>query len=459
MVGGSTRISGQTTTGLLDRPPGARRRAVVLVGNAAWPYSRALRIGRALDGLGYGVEIAAVAEADVPDHEMVGPIAYRRYRASGVFASLTAGYRRRAPGKPIDPTAPMPVRVARAMAGRWRKARYLFIRYVFFPHTVRGWWRTLARELPPADVYHACGSLTLAAALDARRRDRRAGRRSVVIYDAIDLVTESNNVLDVPEIVRRWLAWRERRWARQADAITTVNDALAARIGTRFGGTTGPTIVPNYPERMPPADVQPDRIRAQLGLDRSTAVVLFQGRLGPNLGLDNSAEAILHVPESVLVLMGFGRGYAASLARDQDPRWTGRHFTIPSQHPDELIDWTASADVALVPLPAISYNQRHATPNKFFEAIVAGTPVVLGPDLPVMEAIVRSADLGVVARSLAPADLAAAIRSILDRSPDERRAWRARIAAYGRTNFTWPIAAERYQELVRRIDVQRGLAS
>lgn len=431
--------------------PSARRRAVVLVGNAASPYSRALRVARALDGIGYSVEIAAVAEDQVPDQEIVGRISYRRYRPSGVFASLMAGYRSRAPGTPVDLSAPMPIRVARAMARRWRKARYLVIRYAFFPHTVRGWWRTLAQELPPADLYHACGSLTLVPALAARRRDRRAGRRSVVIYDAIDLVTESNNVLDVPEVVRRWLAWRERRWARQADAITTVNDVLAARIGTTFGGTAAPTVVPNYPEWVGPASHPPDRIREELGLDLSVAVVLFQGRLGPNLGLEAAAEAILQVPDAVLVLMGFGRAFASSAARDRHPRWQGRHFTIPGRHPDTLLEWTASADVALVPLPAISFNQRHATPNKFFEAIVAGTPVVIGPDLPVMEAIVRSADLGVVARSVSPDGLAAAIRSILERSPDERSEWRARIAAYGREHFAWPIAAERYQELVQRI--------
>ena len=38
-------------------------------------------------------------------------------------------------------------------------------------------------------------------------------------------------------------------------------------------------------------------------------------------------------------------------ARDADPRFAGRHFTLPAVHPDELIAWTAAADVSLVPLP------------------------------------------------------------------------------------------------------------
>ena len=103
------------------------------------------------------------------------------------------------------------------------------------------------------------------------------------------------------------------------------------------------------------------------------------------------------IPDTALVVVGFGRGWEASLARDRDPRYEGRHFTLPAVHPDVLPAWVASADVALCTLPPLSFNQRHATPNKFFEAIAAGTPIVLGPDLPLMESIVRADDLGTVA--------------------------------------------------------------
>ena len=42
-------------------PPARRPRAVILVGNPANPYSRAIRLGRTLIGEGYDVEIAATA--------------------------------------------------------------------------------------------------------------------------------------------------------------------------------------------------------------------------------------------------------------------------------------------------------------------------------------------------------------------------------------------------------------
>src|SRR5829696_4745788 len=137
-----------------------RPRAVVLVGSPANPYSRALRLGRTLEATGYDVEIAATHEPDLGLEETDGRLRIRRYPASGIFARA---YRaaRSTPGGGAPGTPSLPVR-----ALRW--LRNGPAAWVFFPHTVRGWWHTLARELPPAQLYHACGTLPIAAALAAR---------------------------------------------------------------------------------------------------------------------------------------------------------------------------------------------------------------------------------------------------------------------------------------------------
>ena len=58
----------------------ARRRAVVLVANAAAPYSRGLRGARSLAAAGYEVEIAALAEPADPSLPRE-----ERDEASGVY--------------------------------------------------------------------------------------------------------------------------------------------------------------------------------------------------------------------------------------------------------------------------------------------------------------------------------------------------------------------------------------
>jgi glycosyltransferase involved in cell wall biosynthesis len=431
----------------------ATGRAVVLVGNPAAPYSRGLRIARALAAEGFAVEIAAITGAGLPDRERDGDIEIRRYRPSGWTATMAATYRDpNATRRRRRPVIEVPRAVARRTAAALR-------RWIFWPHTVRGWWATLEDELAPADVYHACGSLTIAPALAARRRDAGAGRRSIVIYDAIDNVFEGNSVLGMPAPVRAVHRARERRWARSADARTTVNEALAARLRESWGIAEPPLVLPNYPERVAdPDEPVPDLVREALGLPPATRVVEFQGRLGPNLGLDEAAEAVLRVPDAVLAVIGFGRWEERSRQRDADPRFTGRHFTLPAVHPDELLEWTSSADIALVPLPPVSANQRASTPNKFWEAIAAGTPVVVAPGLEVMARLVTEYGLGVVARSLAADDLAAAIRSLLDRPADERTAERRRLRTVAAERFSWPVVAAAYRTLVRDRLGRAGMA-
>lgn len=425
--------------------PAARQRAVILVGNPVNPYSRAIRIGRVLVAEGYDVEIAATVEHGAPTEERDGPLLIRRYPPSGIFASMAATYRWAPP--PAAPARPVPLatRILRTLRAR-------FVSWLLWPHTVRGWWRTLSSELRPADLYHSCGTLPIAAAVAARRRDRKAGRRSRVILDVIDITMESNNVLGIPPLVLRWLARREAGWARQADAYTAVNDAFADRAAANWRLPRRPTVVPNFPEPWTPPSTAPDLVRAAVGLPSSMRICMFWGRLGPYVGSDEAAEAVLRLPDTALVLLGFGRGWERSVARDRDPRYQGRHFTLPAVHPDELPSWVASADVALCTLPPLSYNQRYTLPNKFLEAMTAGTPIVLGPDLPGMETVLRHEDLGRVAASMQPADIAEAIRSILELPAGEREAWRRRIQATARERYSWPTAASAYRELLRAIE-------
>lgn len=426
--------------------PATRKRAVILVGNPANPYSRAIRLGRTLTEEGYDVEIAATYEDGAPLEQRDGPLLIRRYKPSGIFASMAATYRWSPPATTPSKRPPFATRVLRTLRAR-------FVAWFLWPHTVRGWWATLSKELAPADLYHSCGTLPIAAAVAARDRDRRAGRRSHVILDVIDITMESNNVLGIPPLIRRMLDRRERGWARRADAHTAVNDVFADKAMARWSLATRPTVVPNYPEPWQPPAAAPDLIRAATGLPASTRICLFWGRLGPYVGLDEAAEAILQVPDAVLVLLGFGRGWERSVARDAEPPFAGRHFTLPAVHPDELPAWVASADVALCTLPPLSYNQRFTLPNKFLEAMTAGTPMVLGPDLPTMEALLREEDLGRVTASMAPADIAAAIGSILELPAEDRAAWRDRIRSTARERYSWPIAAEAYARLIRSLAV------
>jgi glycosyltransferase involved in cell wall biosynthesis len=323
---------------------------------------------------------------------------------------------------------------------------------------VRGWWATLRRELPPADLYHAFGILTVAVANDLAANARRRGRAGRVVYDVIDVILDSNNYNRVPAPILATYRYRERRWVRRADAVVTVNDPIADHIERIWSLRTRPTILLNCQPRWSPPDPRPDLIREATGVPPDRRLVLFLGRLGRERGLDEAALAVLQVDDAALVMLGFGPWADELRARDQDPGFEGRHFTLPAVHPDDVPAWTASADVSIIAVPANSLNQRLSTPNKFWESLTAGTPVVVGRDLEVMRAIVERDGLGAIADPADIADLARGLRDVLDQPPADLAAMRERALAATRDRYNWETAVIDYLALTDRLVPGPGAA-
>jgi glycosyltransferase involved in cell wall biosynthesis len=429
------------------------RRAVVLVANPANPYSRGLRVARSLAAAGWEVEIAAVTGEDAPIEERDGDVVTRRYAPSGRWAALAAP-----PQGPPSLARKLVVRGHRLLGRivppfrRFPAPTPDAIRKIaLWPLPIRGWWATLRRELPPADLYHACGILTIGIAADLAKAAKAAGREGRVVYDVIDVILDSNNYDRIPGPLLAFYKWKERRWVRRCDAIVTVNEPIADHLVRIWRPRERPTVLLNCQPRWDRPEPRPDHIRAATGIPPERAVVLFLGRLGRERGLEEAAEAVLQAGDAALVMLGWGPWADELRAKDADPRFAGHHFTLPPVHPDDVPAWTASADVSIIAVPANSLNQRLSTPNKFWESLTAGTPMVLGRDLSVMRAILEEGDIGAVADPADPADLARALRLLLDAPAAERAARSERALALARTHYNWETSVEPYLALVDRL--------
>jgi glycosyltransferase involved in cell wall biosynthesis len=243
-------------------------------------------------------------------------------------------------------------------------------------------------------------------ALDLGRR-----HRARVVYDARDIYLEARNLarMNAPA---RWLLGRaERRWAHQADRVVTVNDAYADVMAERFG-VERPLVVMNCSYRFEPPVPRDRRFHEALGLSPETRVVLYHGGLFPHRGIEELMRAIIDVPDATLVLMGYGVLEPALREAAGDPGLGGRVRLLPPVRPDELQSWVACADVVAMPIQPSTLNHRLTTPNKLFEAMSAGVPVVAS-DLPGMATIVNATGCGVVCDPGDPAAIAAALRVVL----------------------------------------------
>lgn len=222
---------------------------------------------------------------------------------------------------------------------------------------------------------------------------------------------------------RQLKAWRrriyrmaERRLLPLADTVTTVNPSIARELASR-GAKAEPTVILNVPDVAAEADFSAKRhcFHELFDLPDSARVMLFHGSLSPNRNLVKLIEAMEQVDEDcVLVVMGPDGGCLEELraaARRNGLLETRIHFHEAVAQA-RLLAMVACADIGIVPYPAIDLNTKFCTPNKLFDFIVCGVPV-LANDLPELRRIVDGNSIGIVAVMSDAAEIAASVNRMM----------------------------------------------
>lgn len=263
----------------------------------------------------------------------------------------------------------------------------------------------------PADIYHAHDVSALPACYFAARL-----RRKPLIYEAHEM----------PLFERPWSEMSRSR--RLLHKLLTV---LLAHIVPNCAGiiTVSPPIVRGICNRYHVPNVilirntpvyravpKSDRLRQYLGLNPAVRIALYQGYLQSGRSLDRLVRAAAFLePDIVIVMMGKGIGTVKPEleALISSEGLGDRVKIIPPAPYEELLDWTASADIGLTIFsPDYSLNVRMYLPNKLFEYLVAGLPILTSPIEAIVD-IIRTYDVGQVLSSLEPAALGEAMNRML----------------------------------------------
>lgn len=239
------------------------------------------------------------------------------------------------------------------------------------------------------DVVHAHDLPVLpAGALCARKRG------VPLIYDSHELYTEE----ELPAMDRALLKIKERFYIGKAEAVITVNPYIKKELEMRYS-LQGVSVIENATNRHSGFDptAKYDLFREEYLLPEESRLILYQGWFASHRNLATLVKGMPLLDNIYyLLLMGYGDyqqeliGLAKSLGVEK------RVILVPAKTQDELLFYTASADVGVMPyLKSKNLNNLYSSPNKLYEFIASGLPV-LANDLPYYRDINEKYHIGIV---------------------------------------------------------------
>jgi glycosyltransferase involved in cell wall biosynthesis len=291
-----------------------------------------------------------------------------------------------------------------------------------------------ARRLRPSVVV-AHSLMALAPAVAAA-----ASVGAPVIYDAHELETEKNGVTGLRQRFDRRL---EATYIRRVAAVVCVSDSIADWYARRYG-IPRPTVVRNVPDPSVQREVGVAHpLRERLGLGSDAQIFLYQGGFFRGRRLEQFVRVFANERgHRHLVMMGYGE--LEPELRDAAAQAPNVHV-MPAVPPAEVLAHTRDADVGLVGVDDVCLSYRYSLPNKLFEFLAAGLPV-LAPRFPEIERVVERFGCG---RTVGESD--AEWQAAVTAVPRDWRATTAAATAAASRSITWADEGARFVALHRAV--------
>lgn len=260
-----------------------------------------------------------------------------------------------------------------------------------------------------------------------------------LVYDAHELV---DHVRLRPTLLGRfWDACH--RWAvRRAEHVITPNESRARFLVEQgYGPRRPPVPIRNIPDAAPvcgPAKLS----RGELGFGESDFVVIYQGWIAADRFSAELVQAFASLPDDYRLVL-IGDGPAMPRVRELLTGDLARRVHVTGYVPkDRVLDYLAVSDLGVMLYDGRVLNNYYCAPNKLFDYINAGIPVVAN-ELPEVRRLVEEWRIGVIAGGTDPEALAAAIREArsLDPPVESFRSLRR--------EHTWAREAEKLLRLYR----------
>lgn len=233
-------------------------------------------------------------------------------------------------------------------------------------------------------------------------------KRIPLIYDSHEIFCEVPELRGTPFKKKIWERV-ERRIVPNLKYCITVNQSIAtyfeAKYGTKF------EVVRNISQEWNP-DVL--KSRTELGIKPNLKMIVLQGA-GINIqrGAEELILAMKFIHDAQLFIIGSGDVWSTLEQMVKDNKLEERVRLIKKMPREELMNYTANADIGISIDKDTNLNYSYSLPNKVFDYIQAGVPILASP-LKEIEVIIKKFNIGMFIKGHEPEQIAQGIGEMLN---------------------------------------------
>lgn len=232
-------------------------------------------------------------------------------------------------------------------------------------------------------------------------------KRVPIVYDSHEYFTETPELINRPFVQNVWKTIEGWIFPKLKDVIT-VNDSIAALFEQKYKKTVH--VVRNIP-------VRPENLTSSNetlpDIHPGLPIILLQGA-GINIqrGVEELVEAMQYVEEARLLIIGGGDVIGQLQHMTHVLQLEKKITFLPKMPYEKLRQYTSLASIGLTLDKDTNLNYRFSLPNKLFDYIHAGVPVLASPLVEVKK-VIDTWQVGETIESHEPKAIAMKINSML----------------------------------------------
>lgn len=263
-------------------------------------------------------------------------------------------------------------------------------------------------------------------------------KRVPVVYDSHEYYTGTPELVNRPRVQAIWKSI-ERYIFPKLNDIITVNDSIAELYSKEYGKSV--RVVRNVPKKR---ETNINTSLQELGLKTSKHVIILQGA-GINIqrGAEEAVLSMQYLDDVLLLVIGGGDVIESLKMLVQEKNLHDRVLFLPKMTYIELMKYTSVAEIGLTLDKDTNINYRFSLPNKLFDYIHAGIPVLASP-LPEIKKIIERYKVGILVNNHEPEHIASKIRYMIDNDIKTKYKENIKIAA---SELNW----QNEEEILREV--------